>query len=413
MARFSFLHAADIHLDSPLRGLSKYDGVPADEVRTATRAALDGLVNAAIERAVDFVVIAGDLYDGDHRDVGAGLAVAAAMGRLGRAGIPVYLLAGNHDAESVITKTLPPMANVHTFDTRKPRTHVIEKLGVALHGQSFARREVFDNLARAYPDAMPGLFNIGLLHTSLSGHAEHESYAPCTPAELAAKSYGYWALGHVHEFRIVSQDPYIVFPGNTQGRNIREHGEKGAVLIEVEDDQVQRPTFIPLDVVRWATVTVDVSGVDDMAGVQARLRQALQVAVDEKAGGRPLMARIEVRGATVLHGALQEWAASGRDEVRFLAAEASRTLWVEKIRVLTTPPASPASALDAADDLASLLDDPDPALLAQLRKDFSKFLGKQPAPDPGSLLEAARADDWTALIDRAAAALRARLGAAG
>ena len=269
LTSFSFLHAADIHLDSPLRGLSRYGDLPVDEVRSATRAAFDRLIETALERAVDFVVLAGDLYDGDWRDMGTGLYVSAAMGRLGRAGIPVFLLAGNHDAASVITKALPPLENVHIFSTRKSTTHFIEHLNVALHGHSFADREVPENLAADYPDPVPALFNIGLLHTSLGGYAEHPTYAPCSTQELVAKGYDYWALGHVHDHTVLHRDPYVVFPGNLQGRNIREQGKKGAVLVEVEDRHVTSLTHLALDVVRWARVEVDASDaveLDDLHG---------------------------------------------------------------------------------------------------------------------------------------------------
>jgi exonuclease SbcD len=123
LSSFRFLHAADIHLDSPLHGLSKYEGVPTNEIRGATRAAFDSLVQRAIDEAVDFLVIAGDLFDGDWKDMGTGLYFARAMGRLDEAGIPVFILAGNHDAASVITRSVPWPPNVRRFDSRKPETH--------------------------------------------------------------------------------------------------------------------------------------------------------------------------------------------------------------------------------------------------------------------------------------------------
>ena len=134
MSDFRFLHAADIHLDSPLTGLSRYEGLPADEIRRATRAAFDNLVDFACDEPVDFVIIAGDMFDGDWRDMGTGLYVARAMGRLEQAGIPVFLLQGNHDAASVVTKSLPWPNNVHRFAARAAQTFRLEELGVALHG---------------------------------------------------------------------------------------------------------------------------------------------------------------------------------------------------------------------------------------------------------------------------------------
>lgn len=140
MSDFRFLHAADIHLDSPLTGLARYEGLPVEDVRNATRAAFDNLIHFACKEAVDFVVIAGDLFDGDWRDMRAGLYFARAMGRLQQAGIPVYLLQGNHDAGSVVTKNLPWPDNVHRFGTRAPQTFRLDALDVALHGWSFAHQ---------------------------------------------------------------------------------------------------------------------------------------------------------------------------------------------------------------------------------------------------------------------------------
>ncbi len=327
MASFSFLHAADIHLDSPLTGLSRYDGVPADAIRAAPRAAFDRLIGTAIERQVDFVVIAGDLYDGDWRDMGTGLYFAAAMGRLGRAGIPVYLLAGNHDAASVITRALPKLERVHTFSTRRAETHHIPHLDVAIHGHSFADRAVGENLAARYPDPHPGAFNIGLLHTSLGGHAAHETYAPCTPQELAARGYDYWALGHVHEHLIVSAAPHIVFPGNVQGRSIREDGPRGAVLVDVQDGQVSDVQRLVLDVVRWARVSTDAGPASDLDALHGTIRASLRHAYDTLSDDRPLIVRLTIEGHTALHGALQDVATRLRDDVRGIAAERlARTL---------------------------------------------------------------------------------------
>jgi len=235
LSEFKFLHVADVHLDSPLLGLARYEGVPVDEVRLATRTALTSLVELAVAEDVAFVVIAGDIYDGDWPHFGTGLFFCAAMGRLDKAGIEVYLLYGNHDAQSVLTKKLPLPPNVHVFPTNKAKTFVHQGTGAALQGRSYKDRDTRENLAVHYPAAVEGAFNIGILHTALGGRPPHASYAPCSVPELCAKGYQYWALGHVHDFEVVSKSPYIVFPGNLQGRSIRECGPKGAVIVTVQD----------------------------------------------------------------------------------------------------------------------------------------------------------------------------------
>src|SRR5262245_25317729 len=160
---FRFIHTGDIHLDSPLKGLSGQQGAAAERIRTATRAALENLVAQAIEEQVAFVIIAGDLYDGEWRDYQTGLFFVKQMGRLAQANIPVFLLYGNHDAENQITRRLTLPANVHVFSARKPETFRLPQLHVALHGQSFRQRDITDNLVPAYPSPLAGCFNIGVL----------------------------------------------------------------------------------------------------------------------------------------------------------------------------------------------------------------------------------------------------------
>jgi DNA repair exonuclease SbcCD nuclease subunit len=169
MTTFRFIHTADIHLDSPLRGLAGYNGPAVECIRTATRQAFDNLISEAIDQKVDFVVIAGDLYDGDWRDYQTGLFFARQMGRLTKADIPAFVLHGNHDAESQITRRLTLPDGVRVFPTRKPETFTLDKFRVALHGQSFRQRDITDNMAIAYPEPVHGAFNIGVLHTGLGG----------------------------------------------------------------------------------------------------------------------------------------------------------------------------------------------------------------------------------------------------
>lgn len=414
MTDFRFIHAADIHLDSPLHGLSRYEGVPVEEVRGATRAAFDNLVQLALTEVVDFVVIAGDLFDGDWRDMSTGLYFAAAMGRLAQAGIPAFILNGNHDAASVLTKSLPWPETVRVFGHRRPESHRLHDLGVAVHGQSFANAAVTENLAQGYPPPDPNLFNIGVLHTALAGHPGHAPYAPCTLAELEAKGYDYWALGHVHDFTVLREAPHVVFPGNLQGRNIRETGPKGAVMVEVRDRAVVSVSPMPLDVVRWARVEVDCSGAARSEEVQGRVRDALSRAHAEQADERPMVARVVLTGDTPLAGRLRDGQARLREEVRALAAAVSPDLFLEKLSVRPRPPPAPKTVGEVADDFLSLLAEApaDASLAETLARELGPFLSTTPAPeggDPEDLNVAARASDWSHLLRAAAESLPARL----
>lgn len=412
MASFRFLHAADIHLDSPLHGLSRYDGLPIEEIRSATRSAFDNLIQCAIDEAVDFIVIAGDLFDGDWRDMGTGLYFARAMGRLDQARIPAFVLAGNHDAASVISRTVPWPPNVKLFGSRRPETHRLSDLQVALHGQSFSAPAVTDNLVLAYPAADDHAFNIGMLHTALAGRPGHAAYAPCGVDDLRSKGYDYWALGHVHEFEIVSRDPYVVFPGNVQGRTIRETGAKGAVIVTVVDHEVTALERVDLDVIRWIRLDVDcASALEDEIG--DLVRAGLGRLHGSNGSGRPLVARVTLVGETVAAGALHDRAASLRDDVRAIAGSISPSLFVEKVKVLVSEPVREGVAM--GEDFGMLIDEAatDFDLAATIKADLERFmlaagttLGE---PEEGELRSSVVQDDWPSVLATTSAALRSRL----
>lgn len=303
MTEFCFLHAADIHLDSPMRGLEDDPDIPARRLREASRAAFRNLINLAIEERVACVLIAGDLYDGNWEDWRTGLFFIEQLGKLADAGIPLIMVAGNHDAASVITRHLRLPEGVTLLPHDRCGQIMLEEHGVAIHGQSFATRAVTEDLSRNYPDPVPGLFNIGLLHTALTGRPGHDVYAPTTVEALVAKGYDYWALGHVHAREIVCEDPWIVFPGNLQGRHIRESGPKGASLVTVRGGHVATIEHHPLDVMRWCPVEVPLRVETDFDGAMSRVGRALSESV-EAAAGRPVAVRVTLTGATPLHGRL-------------------------------------------------------------------------------------------------------------
>jgi len=350
-----FLHAADVHLDSPLHGLERYEGAPVEELRGATRRAFDNLVDLAIEEEVSFVLLAGDLYDGDWKDYNTGLYFIQRMDWLREAGIRVFIVAGNHDAASQITRQLRLPDNVTLFSTSKPETVVLEKPCVAVHGQGFARSEVTDDLSSAYPQANHDLFNIGLLHTCLDGKPGHEPYAPCTVDGLRSKGYHYWALGHVHTREVISQDPWIVFPGNIQGRHVRETGPKGCTLVTVIDGEVAAVEHRDLDVARWARCTVDVTDSASLDEIHDQVRIALQQALDD-ADERPVAARLVLQGSSPVHSTLHSDSIHWIQEYRALASGLGGAgLWLEKVAIETRQAVALDELLERDDALGGLL----------------------------------------------------------
>ena len=345
---FKFIHAADVHLDSPLRGLSRYESAPAEAIRDACRKAFENLVDLAIEEKVSFVLLAGDLYDGDWKDYSTGIFLGRQMGRLGRNDIRVFTVAGNHDAANKMTRALDNPANMKMLSSRKVETIRLDDLNVTLHGRSFGARHVDENLAAGFPPAAQGWFNIGLLHTSLDGREGHAVYAPCSMDDLRSKGYHYWALGHVHKPEVVSRDPWIVFPGCIQGRHIREDGAKGCVLVTVEDDAVKAVESYPLDVLRWSQCVVDLTAAVDLPEVFERVRLAI-VREGKTAEGRPVAMRLRFEGATSIADELAAFPERIEQQVKALGAEvAGEDLWIERVEN---------AAIDKLDLAATLAED--------------------------------------------------------
>lgn len=362
MESFKFVHAADIHLDSPLSGLQRYEGAPVTFIRLATRKAFENLVDYCIDEKVNFLLLAGDLYDGEWKDYNTGLFFASQMSRLKREGIKVFIVKGNHDAASQISRNLRLPDNVTVFSAGKPGTAKIETLKVAVHGQSFANQSVTEDLSRNYPQPVNNFFNVGLLHTCANGREGHDNYAPCDINYLTGKGYDYWALGHVHKREILSEDPYIVFPGNIQGRNIRERGAKGCTLVEVKEGHITGVKDVHLDVLRWVLLEVDLSDLEK----EEELLRKVSLEIEEllsKTQNRFLAIRIVLSGATSLHQELKLRSGEFINNIRVQATDiAGESIWVEKINIstkgladreklLSYPPT--ASLLEFIDNLSS------------------------------------------------------------
>lgn len=352
-----FLHAADIHLDSPLVGLDQYEGLPVKTLRQAGRKALENLVSLAIRKRVRFVILAGDLFDGDWPDVNTGLFFVAQMARLQEHNIPVFVISGNHDAANRMTRSLPYPRNVHMFPSDRPTSVRLDDVAVSLHGQSYPQSVVNENVARKYPPADPSMLNIGLLHTGLDGREGHARYAPCTPDDLLRSRYQYWALGHVHQRESVSTNPrtLIEFPGNIQGRHARETGPKGCLIVHVDSDRTMKSEFHPLDVCRWARIEVDCNEVTRSEELQDLVKQHLEDALEE-AEGRLLVARIALTGACPLHNDLHAHRRHYRDELRAaaLAVDANR-LAIEKLEVRTQATQDDAQTQTLGEDARSMI----------------------------------------------------------
>jgi DNA repair exonuclease SbcCD nuclease subunit len=338
---FKFLHAADLHLDSPLLGLGSKSADYATRIDRASREAFEALVALAIGEECSFVVLAGDLFDGDLRNFQTGLFFIDQMRRLEDAKIQAFIILGNHDAENRFAAKLSLSHNVHVFASRCAESVSIEALAVTVHGRSFPQRDVSENIARDYPAPVAGQFNIGVLHTACQGsESYHALYAPCTLEQLVNHGYDYWALGHVHGRVVLHEQPHIVYPGNLQGRNARETGPKGATIVTVTDGRVTDLAHHDLDVVRWLQLEIDASAAQSRAALLDVVRAALNEACED-AGERGLAVRLRLCGETSQHNRLVLEQQAFWEDVAILAATLTGDIWLEKLIVATTAPAVP------------------------------------------------------------------------
>ncbi|MBB5224195.1 DNA repair exonuclease SbcCD nuclease subunit [Amaricoccus macauensis] len=321
-----FLHAADLHLDSPLRSQALRDPDRARRLQGASRLALARLVSAAIEEDVAAVLLAGDIFDNRVGDVTSRVALATELRRLSRAGIATVMIRGNHDALLDYTRYGPLEEGVVILDAARPTLHV---RGVAIHGIGFEERHVASSLLPRYPAAEPGLVNIGLMHTSLGGAEGHDPYAPCSEADLLGHGYDYWALGHIHKrFERRSETTLAVMPGIPQGRHAGETGRGSATLVEIDANGV-RAREIALGAVAFETIEVDLARAASLGERQELIARALRSAA------RPdheIAARLRIRGA----GTLAAKAALAQ-RLAEEACEEIEGVHVEAVRLVSAP----------------------------------------------------------------------------
>ncbi len=327
---FCFVHAADLHLDTPFSGIGEVAPLVAAALREASLEAFDALVELCLQRDAAFLVVAGDVYDGAERGIRAQLRFRDGLRRLSDAGIAAFVAHGNHDPVDtgwVAVDEWPPLVTVFGADevTAVPVLREGRRLAV-VQGISYGRRDVRENLALRFSRPAGGGFHVGVLHCNVKGAGEgHDDYSPCSLEDLQRCRLDYWALGHIHGRTILSgrphgDEPWVVYPGNLQARSPKasERGAKGATVVEVEDGRVAGAEFVPCDRVRFAVVEADVGALDSLAAVHDVLSDAARAALDE-AEGRSLVLRgvLTGRGGAHIglrrHGALDELLASLRD----------------------------------------------------------------------------------------------------
>ncbi len=359
MRPFSFIHTADLHLDSPFSGLRRVDDQIASLFRDATFQAFDNVVDLALDKKVDFLLVAGDVYDASDRSLRAQLKFADGLNKLARAGIRSFVCHGNHDPLDGWSASLNWPEGAHIFGPKLESIPVAVKGEevVRVHGVSYPTSRIDDFFGSGFQRQGQQPFQIGLFHCSVGSDPAHETYAPRTINDLVSADLDYWALGHVHTCRVLKDDhPFIAYPGNTQGLHIREAGPRGCLVVQVDGQGVVNARFEPVDAVRWLSSKLQINDLE----TEGNLIEALERTSDEiryQAEGRPAIARITLTGRGVLHPVLQrpQVVEDLIERLRQTGLESAPPVWVEQIQVQTNTPIDLDSRRKSADFLGEVL----------------------------------------------------------
>ncbi len=381
MPSFSFIHTADLHLDSPFSVLSQDNPELASSLRSATFEAFDKIVNLCLEKQVDFLLVAGDVYDGSERSLRAQVRFRDGLKRLDKAGIRSFVVHGNHDPLNAWSSTLDWPSGVHIFgdkvetvDVRKDGTTI-----ASVQGVSFTKRDERRNLAKLFKRTGPS-FYIGLLHANVGSDTGHEPYAPCSMEDLLRPEMDYWALGHVHRNKVLSeQSPFVIYPGTPQGRNIKETGEKGCYFVRVEENREVAFEYISTDVIRWVRKEIPIYGLESEQALLNSLEEACRKISDSESGGLPSIVRIFLTGSGPLYEILRrpQTVPDLLDLIHEIGMSCLPYVWVEDIRLDVNPALDVAARMKEGDFLGELLN-----YSQELSQDkgFNDWIGKELSP---------------------------------
>ncbi len=360
MTLLRFVHAADLHLDSPFKGLR--DAAPegiAGEIANATFGAYENIIDLCIRERVDALLVAGDVYDGADRSLRAQRKFIEGLEQLAAQGIRSFVCHGNHDPLDGWEARLDYPALCHRFGGEWERVPVFadEPDRAVVYGISYPTREVRHNLADRLGGIDDGAFSIGLLHANVGSDTGHEPYAPCTVDDLRQSGVHYWALGHVHTRSLLSQrDPVAAYPGNPQGRHANETGPRGVYLVEVDDRGNSRVEFRPVDLIRWERISIDIGALES----EQDLLDALHAKVEEvleSADGRSMVVRVMLTGRGELSRSLRrtDTLRDLQDEINGSWVQRSPFAWCERIENETSAPFDRAARAGGSDFLAEVL----------------------------------------------------------
>lgn len=404
MKALSFVHTADLHLDSPFKGISEINSEISLQLTEATFVAFNKIIDLCIEKQVDFLLIIGDVYDGADRSLRAQLRFRDGLNKLSEAGIKAYVVHGNHDPLAGWSANLDWPENVHIFSGESVEKVSFEKDGkeiAQIYGISYRKRDIKTNLALEFPEKTGNPpFTIGMLHCNVGSDTGHEPYAPCMLEDLISKNYDYWALGHIHKKTILNEvNPLIIYPGNPQGLNPKETGVRGCFLIHVDQQGEPSPEFIEVDSIRWFVKELSIDSLYTEQELISEIHNCIEK-IREEAEGRSSVCRIVLTGRGALHsfvtrkGVLEDIVR----EIRETEEGEKEFVWIDNIVDITYPEINRESLLEREDfisDLLKLFEDlsQDAEKRAEFRKTleplFTSSIGRKilESPDDEQLID--------------------------
>jgi exonuclease SbcD len=338
---FSFIHAADLHLGSPFKGIGSGSPATAEQLRSTTFDAFSGLIDLCLEKSVDFLLISGDIFDLSGRSLRAQLTFRDGLSRLSENGIRSFVVFGNHDPWETWSSRISWPEGAHVFLPDQVETIIVsvnETPVAAVSGISYRNQRETRNLASLFKAEQPNLFQIALLHSNCGNNPDHGAYAPCSVHALRKSGFDYWALGHVHEKKILDTSPYIVYPGCIQGLSIRETGMHGCWLVSVTADKQASLAFHHIDRLRWQTADISIANIGSLDELDRNIASTLDQ-IRESAEQRPAICRIRLTGRGSLYSLLRkpEIAEELSDRTRQLGEQLLLPVWVQRLDIQCEP----------------------------------------------------------------------------
>lgn len=343
MTKVRFIHTADLHLDTPFRGLASWNKELAGRLKDATFQAFRKIIDIAIYENVDFLIISGDIFDSEHKSLAAQLKFVSQVNRLAELGIAAYIICGNHDPVSSWLDTIKLPENVYRFDSSRLHHYTFsrEENPVAdLYGMSFGSKVIRENLALKYKTLEnQSPVSIAILHGTVGSPGPHENFAPFRMEDVMNKGFDYWALGHIHKRKVVHEaHPAIVYPGNPQGRDFGETGAKGCYLVEIIPGNNPSIKFIPTHTIRFEEIQINLTGEHEIGKLPDKIEEA-RIRIDDYDENDSYILRITLTGRTPLHGQLYK-----HDEMQQIMdffnegqLEQEVFTWIDQINTMTYP----------------------------------------------------------------------------